>query len=344
MDELRIQQQQLLIDQLQLENQRLRQQLESNTASPVEVEANRHGTEFWIQIKVNCLKDPEAVKALVKTKEITVNDLTKNKETLLNVAASVGSYDIVQFCINAGFDTNHKDKWGKTPLGNAKRGGHHHIEQLLLFNAMNLSLGNEVKHLAERMHRQNGINQNITNELQSIGEPRNTLFETTLMGMMTNLITKQLSFCDQLLSQCWDIACRDGQDPLSSDLWNVISSTCPIIITSGHKRDWFWFKTCILPSTIWYKEVKTQDNKKGKATETHYLYFELLKLVENESKNQLKRLENDLGDLASANSEEWKQLVEWNVHNQYEQARQDLIPNGITSRYTYNELLEKSGS
>eukprot|EP01083_Nonionella_stella_P152319 488036_1 len=346
MDELRIQQQQLLIDQLQLENQRLRQQLESNTASPVEVEANRHGTEFWIQIKVNCLKDPEAVKALVKTKEITVNDLTKNKETLLNVAASVGSYDIVQFCINAGFDTNHKDKWGKTPLGNAKRGGHHHIEQLLLFNAMNLSLGNEVKHLAETIHRQNGINHNISNELQSIGDQSKDLFEKTLMEIMVTIINKKLSFSDQLLSQCWDIACRDGKDPLSSDLWNVISSTCSAIITSGDKRDWFWFKTCILPSTLWYKEVKTQkeEEKQETATNPRYLYFELLKLVENESKNQLKILANDLGDLASANGEEWKQLVEWNVIDQYEKARQDLIPNGITSRYTYNELLEKSGS
>eukprot|EP01083_Nonionella_stella_P152321 488039_1 len=342
------QQQQLLIGKLQqkltdsqTEIQQLRHELRNNTSK---VDINRHSTEFWILVKVNCLNDPDNVKALVQTKKITVNDTTENNETLLNVAASVGSYDIVQFCINIGFDINHKDKWDNTPLDNAKYGDHYHIEQLLLFHTMNISVGNEVKHLAERMHRQNGINQNITNELESIGEPRNTLFETTLMGMMVNLIAKQLSFSDQLLSQCWDIACRDGQDPLSSDLWNVISSTCSIIITSGHKRDWFWFKTCILPSTIWYKEVKTQDNKKGKATETHYLYFELLKLVENESKNQLKILQNDLHDVASANAVQWKQLVEWNVIDQYEKARQDLIPNGITSRYTYNELLEKSGS
>eukprot|EP01083_Nonionella_stella_P152320 488037_1 len=122
------QQQQLLIGKLQqkltdsqTEIQQLRHELRNNTSK---VDINRHSTEFWILVKVNCLNDPDNVKALVQTKKITVNDTTENNETLLNVAASVGSYDIVQFCINIGFDINHKDKWDNTPLDNAKYGHH----------------------------------------------------------------------------------------------------------------------------------------------------------------------------------------------------------------------------
>eukprot|EP01083_Nonionella_stella_P031595 86541_1 len=329
------------IETLQEENQRLRNELEKHTKSPIKSEINRHGSELWKQIEVNCLKDPDAVKVLVKTKQITVNDMNTDKRTLLLVAACVGSYDMVQFCINAGFDITHKDKWDCTALDNAIFRSFYHIEQLLLFSAMNLSLGNEVKRFADTIHRQNGINHNITNELRLIGDQSSDLFEKTLMEIMINTITKKQSFSDQLLSYCWAIACRNGQDPLSSDLWNVISSTCSDIIRNRDKRDWFWFKTCILPSTVWYKEVTIQ-KETGRAT--HYLYFELLKLVENESKNQLKKLEHDLHDLAGANQQEWNTFVTWDVVNQYETARQDLIPNGITSRYTYNHLLEKSGS
>eukprot|EP01083_Nonionella_stella_P268593 908112_1 len=335
------QQQQLLIDELQLEVQKLRKQLEQNVVSPAKEEINRHGSEFWLQLKVNCLKDPDAVKALVKTKKMTVNDMNIKKKTLLIVAAGQGSYDMVQFCINSGCDINHQDISGRTALDHAKKRGHYHIAQLLLFNTLDLNLGSEVKGLAERMHRQNGINQNISNELQSIGEQSKDLFEKALMEIVISTITKKLSFSDQLLSQCWAIACRDGHDPLSSDLWNAISSTCSDIITNGNKRDWFWFKTCILSSTVWYKEVKIQ---KGDTTETHYLYFELLNLVENESKNQLKKLEQDLDGLANKNRAEWDKLVKWNCASQYVTARQDLIPNGITSRYTHGDLAEKSGS
>eukprot|EP01083_Nonionella_stella_P305944 1069374_1 len=113
----------------QTENKRLRTELERNIEAPIQTEINRHGTEFWAQIQVNCLKDPDAVKVLVKTKQLRVDDMNTNKETLLCVSAKVGSYNMVQFCINAGFDTNHKDAWNMTALDNAKLSGYYHIEQ-----------------------------------------------------------------------------------------------------------------------------------------------------------------------------------------------------------------------
>eukprot|EP01083_Nonionella_stella_P087033 241976_1 len=344
------------MDALKVENEKLRKQIEqlqkhanaTSVKSPIETEViNRHGSEFWHQVEVNCLKDPDAVKALVKTKQITVNDLTPNKETLLHVAVMCGSYDMVQFCINTGFDMNHRDEWDNTPLENAKRRGHYHIEQLLSFNAMKVNVGKEVTDLAANINRQNGINQIISNELQLLDEQKD-LFEQILMKIMTNIIRKKLSFSDQLLSHCWLIACKDG-DVLSSDLWKAISSTCSEVISNEDRRDWFWFKTCILESTIWYKEVKIEEEKTDEefeaATTTHYLYYELLKLVKNESKNQITKLEHDLDDLANQNRVEWNTLLKWNLDDADSCAnRQDLIPNGITSRYTYKHLLEKSGS
>eukprot|EP01083_Nonionella_stella_P152869 490474_1 len=90
---------------------------------------------------------------------------------------------------------------------------------------------------------------------------------------------------------------------------------------------------------------RDQDREEKTQATTHYLYYELLKLVKNESKNQITKLEHDLDDLANKNRVEWNTLLEWNLEDPDLPAnRQDLIPNGITSRYTYTHLLEKSGS
>merc|ERR1712244_95768 len=104
---------------------------------------------------------------------------------------------------------------------------------------MNVNIGNEIKNISNTINQQNGINDNIINELLLIGEQSKELFEKIMMELMINTIHKRLSFSDTLLSLCWNIATRDNKDPLSSDLWKSISSTCSDIIQNGRKRDWF---------------------------------------------------------------------------------------------------------
>merc|ERR1712003_353194 len=100
----------------------------------------------------------------------------------------------------------------------------------------NVNIGNEIKNTANIVHQQNGINTNLEKELSLIGEQSKELFEKILMELMINIIRKRLSFCDNLLNYCWNIVSRKN-DPLSSDLWKAITSTCSDIIQNGTKRD-----------------------------------------------------------------------------------------------------------
>ena len=93
--------------------------------------------------------------------------------------------------------------------------------------------------MAEDIHSQNGIIDNILSQLSIIGEQSKELFEKILMELMINIINEKLSFDDNLLNLCWKITTRDGKNPLLSELWNAISTQCNAIIQNGSKRDWF---------------------------------------------------------------------------------------------------------
>merc|ERR1712228_784030 len=76
----------------------------------------------------------------------------------------------------------------------------------------------------------------------------------------------------------------------------------------------------------------------------HYLYYELLKLVNVEAMNQINNLKANLMKMASEQKDEWMELIKWNIPNEYETARQDMIINGIASRYTFDQLSTSSGT
>eukprot|EP01084_Bolivina_argentea_P136793 240929_1 len=155
-----------------------------------------HSHDFWKDIRDRCHRDPDSIKLLVKNKKMTLNDTDKTGKTLLCIAACYGFYEVAQFCINSGADIDAKSDKCKTALMYAKAGGYYHIEQLILFSKMNLNIGNEIKNTSETMHKQNGTNNNILNELSLIGEQSKELFEKILMELMINIITKKLLFSD----------------------------------------------------------------------------------------------------------------------------------------------------
>ena len=91
-------------------------------------------------------------------------------------------------------------------------------------------------------------------------------------------------------------------------------------------------------------EQKNEKTDLTKIKTTQYLYFELLKLVNTESEHQSNELEKDLNALADESRDDWNKLIEYNLPDQYPKVRQDVIPNGIVSQYTYNQLSESSGA
>ena len=125
------------------------------------------------------------------------------------------------------------------------------VEQLLLFAEMNASVGNEIKGVSENIIRQEGINDIILSELEMIGEQSKEIFDKTILELMITIISKKLCYSDQLLNLAWRIAIgKDNRDPLKSELWQAIKTQCNDIVKNGSKRDWYWLKKILLPSTV----------------------------------------------------------------------------------------------
>ena len=209
----------------------------------------------------------------------------------------------------------------------------------MLFAKMNVEAGNEIKDIVKKMQQQNGINECVSEELSDIGEQNKKLYDKTTMELMIRMISKRKTFSDNQLVYAMNMTMKENENILASKLWLQIRSTCSQIVQNGTDRDWMWLKLCLLPSMIWYKDISSKDNK-----EPHYLYYELLKLVNVEAMNQINNLDENLMKMAEKQKDDWLALTKWDIPNEYETARQDMIVNGIASRYTFDQLSTSSGT
>merc|ERR1712228_1168428 len=232
----------------------------------------------------------------MKTGQMTVYDTDPNalNATLLIIAAGVGAYDLAQFLINNGAEIDAETDDGYNALDWSRKSGYPHIEKLLLFAEMNVEAGNEIKDIAQKIQQQNGINDSLSNELREIGEQSKKLYDEISMELMIRTIAKRKTFADNSLVYVLNIAMKENEDILCSKLWLQIRSTVSEIVKNGRKRDWMWLKLCLLPSTIWYKDISSTDSE-----EPHYLYYELLKLVNVEAMNQINNLDANLMKMAN---------------------------------------------
>ena len=117
---------------------------------------------------------------------------------------------------------------------------------------MNANVGNDIKVTSEKIIKQQGITDNILKELSIIGDTSKELYEKTTQELMISIINKRQLFSDDFLFLCWGMECRDNKDPLQSELWNAIKTQCNKIIQNGTKRDWYWLKKVLLPSTVMF--------------------------------------------------------------------------------------------
>ena len=65
-----------------------------------------------------------------------------------------------------------------------------------------------------------------------------------------------------------------------------------------------------------FEEDQKEKSDKNKERDVKYLYFELLKMVDVESKNQLNKLKKDI-TLADEHKDDWNKLVEWDIPDEY---------------------------
>merc|ERR1712228_392604 len=182
-------------------------------------------------------------------------------------------------------------------------------------------------------------NDCLSIELTDIGEINKKLYDETTMELMIRMIKKRKTFSHNQLVYAMNMAMRENEDILSSKLRLNIRLTASQIVQNGTKKDWIWLKICLLTSMIWYKDISSAGSK-----EPHYLYFELLKLVNVEAMNQINNLDENLMKMANRQKSDWLALTEWTIPNEYKSARQDIIVNGIASRYTFDQLSTSSGT
>merc|ERR1712228_1077383 len=55
-------------------------------------------------------------------------------------------------------------------------------------------------------------------------------------------------------------------------------------------------------------------------------------------------LDENLMKMASEQKDDWLALTKWEIPNEYESFRQDMIVNGLASRYTFDQLSTSSGT
>ena len=191
------------------------------------------------------------VKCLVCERKIGMNDVSSRGSVLL-IHGQQGDYDIAQLCINLGGDIDAKNDIVMTALDYARRYSAYDCEKFLLLCKLNVNVSNNVQNIAFNMNKQNGIIENILNEMNNIIKDKNEkikfmyLFATILCKK--NNISKRLSFSNDLLNLCLIYNTKTD----SNALWKVLISTCNdiLMIENENKKAWYYFKTFIITSNV----------------------------------------------------------------------------------------------
>eukprot|EP01083_Nonionella_stella_P256747 879597_1 len=340
------------LDELKQQNQSLERQNvslkeENNGFKQKESEqktVHKHSATFWSDIGDKCAKnDIQYIKTLIDNKAISMNHVDSDGQSLLHYAAQHGAYEIVQLCISLRADLTRKDMsgcWGRTPLEWANEKHHHHIKQLLHFAAMKANTGERIREKADDLNKQNGIFENMMNEMGMYDDTTREFFEDTFLDLMNKILRKKLIFSDDCLCLAWKIEAKRG-NVFESELWKNLTTLCTQIIQNGDKQDWCFMKTCIIPSNLWFQTMN--DNK------AKYLYYELLRLVKQKSIDLVRDLEENVAKDGDKNKDAWNELISYEIaSNKLVQlkplitngameetvvARQDTIPNGLTAQY-----------
>eukprot|EP01083_Nonionella_stella_P054077 142859_1 len=329
------------LDALKRKNQELERENEALKQKESQQKTEtKHSQAFWDEIEAKCEKhDTQYIKSLIDNKTLSVNDVNDNGMSLLHWAASRGAYEIVQLCISLGADVTLKDKDGDTALVLADDEDHHAVNQLLHFAEMKANTGERIREKADDLTKQNGIIENLVNEIESYDDTTREFFEDTLLDLMNKIVRKKMIFSDDWLCLAWKIEAKRG-NVFQSELWKNMTAVCREIIQNRDKRDWFFMKTCIIPSNLWFEKM----NDDGE-----YLYYELLRIVKDKSIGLVADLEENITSDGDKNKGAWTELITYEIpanklvklqpliiNGAVEEtviARQDTIPNGLTSQY-----------
>eukprot|EP01083_Nonionella_stella_P270483 916003_1 len=355
---------------LKRENERYAWKIQDERLSEKNRSRGRDNQDLWDDILDKCrANDIEYIKSLIENKTLSVNDVDdRNGWSLLHYAACNGAYEIAQLCISLGADVTLKGNDGNTALDWADKRNRHAVKQLLHFANMKANTGERIREKADDLTKQNGIIENLVNEIESYDDTTREFFEDTLLDLMNKIVRKKMIFSDDWLCLAWKIEAKRG-NVFQSELWKNMTAVCREIIQNRDKRDWFFMKTCIIPSNLWFEKMNddddgpqdgsdsddksesddTSDDAKPRNKPPKYLYYELLRIVKDKSIGLVADLEENITSDGDKNKGAWTELITYEIpanklvklqpliiNGAVEEtviARQDTIPNGLTSQY-----------
>jgi len=273
---------------------------------------------------------------------------------LLEYAALHGQYEVCSLLINLGATL--EDEQLDQLFVNAIQKGHAHIAVLL--STMELTGGGstEAEDIIKRLDRQSGI---IKEMLSSISENEDNLkiFIEVIEKNIIQSIEKEVGFSDDFVNTLYFYYTKIETVPfIETNLFTAIRKKCAYIINNKTTKNWYFFKTYIMSSTLWYRDAKAvgwdamfedeedveeeEKKKEDEENKEEYLFYELLKIVNDGFEEKIKKkLQKPFKQIAEENPDDWKALVSYDIESTLEsRCRQDLVPNGVKPDYTHNEL------
>eukprot|EP01084_Bolivina_argentea_P040350 74573_1 len=312
--------------------------------------SNVNWTEILSAIRVGNIN---YIKNLITSNDIDINAQNPiDGKTLLIYSVIIGNIDLLKVVANFGADVHIKDFDNDDALDYATKYGRYKITELLYYQQLSGTLGNDLKEIATQIHEKNKEAQIMSKHIHV----------PTLLNFMTKAMKNRFEFGADILYYSWyfTVYCDPPggyQRGLKSKLWIAMMKTFETILADTHnKNGWNWLKRYFINSLIWYLPHPNAGNGNGNDYDIDgdeavgdnmnkvlqkTLFSELLERVRNESKKQSDRLLKEKISVIRRNKpNEWRELASYNVNTKHSKnARQDLC-GCIIPIYTEQQLSE----
>eukprot|EP01084_Bolivina_argentea_P040361 74597_1 len=254
------------------------------------------------------------IKNLITSNDISINTQNPiNGKTLLIYGVIIGNIDLIKVICNYGADVHIKDIDGMDALDYAIKYGRYKITELVYYQQLSGSLGNNLKNIARKIHDKNKearlMNDFKFDFVGRYGDSVNVSLSIGIVEYMIEAIKKRAPFSADLLYYAWYFILNGDtvyqfekgtygkcDEPLSSKLWTTMMNVYEEILSNtSDKAGWEWLKTYVTNSLIWYLPHPNYYDKNEEKNDE-----------KNEENNDENNEENNDENVTDANDESQK--------------------------------------
>eukprot|EP01084_Bolivina_argentea_P320506 556118_1 len=276
-----------ILDEIEQNEQKIHNNNDNNNGVTDDDEVN------WNHI-LNAIRNVNIgyIKNIITSNDMSINSQNPNNgKTLLIYSVIVGSYDLVQVLSNFGADPNVKDNEQLSALDYAIKYGRYKITELLFYQQLSGSLGNDLKYIASKIHEKDK-EAKLINDFKFTHQygTREEWVSNGIVTYMIDAIKKRSPFSADMLYYSWWFVINGNterygnkfvktKNPLESPLWKTMMATFEaILFDTSDKNGWKWIKTYFINSLIWYlphpnpNKINQQMSVRKRLIEFYQLY------------------------------------------------------------------------